>query len=151
MKDATLCYIFDNDKVLLQKKAKGRFGEGKWNAPGGKIRFSESASRAVKREVREETGLTVNALEKKGILNFMEEGGKWFTVHVYRTDAYSGEPADGPEGTLAWFKTSDIPYNEMWEDDKLWMPRLLKGKAFQGSFLFSKGFKNLIKHTIEDV
>lgn len=27
-----------------------------------------------------------------------------------------------------WFDIKDIPYEQMWEDDKIWLPELLKGQ-----------------------
>ena len=56
MKDATICYLFKDSQVLLQKKAEGKFGAGKWNAPGGKIKMTESPETAIMREIQEETG-----------------------------------------------------------------------------------------------
>jgi 8-oxo-dGTP pyrophosphatase MutT (NUDIX family) len=32
-----VCFILKDKEVLLLKKSKGLFGQGKWNAPGGKI------------------------------------------------------------------------------------------------------------------
>ena len=42
---ATLCYIVKDNKVLLLKKAKGLWGEGKWNGPGGKPLHGEDPKR----------------------------------------------------------------------------------------------------------
>jgi ADP-ribose pyrophosphatase YjhB (NUDIX family) len=48
----------DQGSVLLVLQAAG---QKLWTLPGGKVRRSESLERALKREVREETGLTVKA------------------------------------------------------------------------------------------
>ncbi len=151
MKDATLCYIFDRGKVLLQKKAPGKFGEGKWNAPGGKLKFAEPPHKAAVREVREETGLEVAGLKQAGALNFMEEGGKWFTVHVFVAEGFSGEPVNRGEGELQWFPVNVLPYDDMWEDDRKWMPLLLDGKRFAGHFVFSKGFKSILESEVKEL
>jgi len=151
MKDSTLCYIFRGEDILLQKKAPGLFGAEKWNAPGGKVKFAESPEKTAKREVKEETGLIVNDIKNVGVLNFMEEGGKWFAVHVFKTSSYSGEMKDSQEGKLKWFSTKNLPYEEMWSDDKIWLPHLLANKTFQGAFLFDKGFKNMLKHDMIEV
>ena len=37
-----------------------------------------------------------------------------------------------------WFNFSDIPYEQMWSDDKYWLPILLAGKKFKGNFLFDR-------------
>ena len=147
MRDATLCYIFDGNNILLQKKAKG-FGVGKWNAPGGKMNALESPEKAAIREVKEETGLDVQNLENVGILNFIEEKGKVFSVYVFTTDKFSGEIQASEEGKLEWFNKSSLPIKEMWEDDKHWIPQMLEGKKFRGDFIFNKGFQKLIKHKV---
>ena len=48
-----VCYIRHNGRVLLQLKAEGRFGEGRWNAPGGKLTEGETPAQAITREVKE--------------------------------------------------------------------------------------------------
>ncbi|MBI4181878.1 MAG: 8-oxo-dGTP diphosphatase [Candidatus Aenigmarchaeota archaeon] len=148
MKDATLCYLFKDGKVLLQKKAEGKFGGGKWNAPGGKIKSMETPVKAAIREVAEETGLKVEKVQPAGVLQFFDEGGHVFLVHVFRSDRFSGEPRPSREGELQWFPATRLPLEEMWEDDRYWLPALLEGKPFRGSFLFTKGFKSLVKHEV---
>lgn len=150
MKDATLCYIFQDGKVLLQKKAAG-FGKGKWNAPGGKIKRLETPEKAAVREVREETGLAVSNLENTGLLQFMDESGRMFSVHIFIAKEFSGELRESREGRLKWFPTGSMPYGEMWEDDKIWLPKLLEGKRFAGQFAFTKKFKKMISHSMEEL
>ena len=48
---ATLCFILKDNKILLLKKSKGLLGQGKWNAPGGKILPNEEATACAAREV----------------------------------------------------------------------------------------------------
>jgi len=55
--EATLCEIVHGGRLLLQRKSAGRFGEGKWNGPGGKVQPGETPLECVVREVRDETGL----------------------------------------------------------------------------------------------
>jgi len=40
-----------------------------------------------------------------------------------------------------WFKIADIPFDQMWPDDILWMPRVFKGEFVKGSFMFDKDQK----------
>lgn len=56
MKGMILC----NNKVLILKRAlKTNFGGGNWEFPGGKLEFGEELTEGLKREIMEETGLTV--------------------------------------------------------------------------------------------
>jgi len=51
--------VFDeHGRVLLVKRAQPP-GAGLWSVPGGKLEGAETLAQAVAREVREETGLTV--------------------------------------------------------------------------------------------
>jgi hypothetical protein len=39
--------------------------------------------------------------------------------------------------TPCWFAQAAIPYEHMWPDDKDWLPLLLAGKHFDGTFWFA--------------
>lgn len=55
------------------------------------------------RELLEESGLTVNTLEKIGNLKFeMVDDKELLDVHVFRTDSYNGEPTES-EGRMVWW------------------------------------------------
>ena len=49
-----------NEIVLIRRGQEPRRGE--WSIPGGKLEWGESVKQAVLREVREETGLTVDII-----------------------------------------------------------------------------------------
>ena len=36
-----------------------------------------------------------------------------------------------------WFSVTDIPYVEMWEDDKFWLPQVIKGHVVDAWFIFA--------------
>jgi len=52
------------------------------------------------------------------------------------------------EGTLRWFTLEEIPFGEMWQDDKHWLPILLEDKNFEGDFYFDKEGKELLDFRI---
>ena len=37
-----------------------------------------------------------------------------------------------------WFLEKEIPFDQMWPDDKYWIPMFLAGKKFKGKFLFNQ-------------
>lgn len=49
-----------------------------------------------------------------------------------------------------WFDVQNIPFDDMWADDKLWFPLFLSGKKFKGYFLF-KGHNIILKQKLEIV
>jgi len=158
----TLCYLRKDGKILLQKKAMGLFGQGKYNGPGGKILAGESPEQSAIREVFEETGLKAKGLKEHGILEFYSgnqemEGARGafsprkvpdIKVHVFSAKDFSGRLRHSKEGPLEWIPESKIPYESMWEDDRIWMPLMLQGKKFRGRFWFEKGFGKLVRHEI---
>jgi hypothetical protein len=48
-----------------------------------------------------------------------------------------------------WFKIQEIPFDQMWPDDKYWLPLLLKGKNFEGEFHFDG--RKLIDYQIREI
>jgi len=54
--------IFEDGKVLLVERAKEPL-KGFWSIPGGIVETGEKLEEAIRREVREETGLEVETLE----------------------------------------------------------------------------------------
>jgi 8-oxo-dGTP diphosphatase len=149
---AVICYLRRGEDFLLLLKASGRFGGGFWNAPGGKIDEGESPEEAARREVLEETGLTVINLEKMGFLEFFFGPGKsnpdW-TAEVFVTSDFSGDQHESREGRLEWFSREELPIDQMWEDDRYWLPLLVEGSKFNGRFEFTADSKKLIHYEIE--
>jgi 8-oxo-dGTP diphosphatase len=149
--EATLLTIIKEGRILLQRKASGRFGEGKWNGVGGKIRPGESPDECVKRETKEETGLKVYNLTQHGTLcHYFGKKDKpdWIVYH-YSTSEYQGETKESAEGELKWFPIDQIPYNMMWQDDEYWLPLQIQGKRFLGDFYFTADGTQLIRHNLE--
>lgn len=143
-----VCYVInDAGEVLLQKKAHG-FGKGKWNGPGGKVRDDEKPEESTIREIKEETGLILIKLKKVGELEFIFVGKESWNnyMHVYLCRDFSGTPIDQGEGELQWFNPTDIPYDQMWEDDEHWLPRALEGKWVNMRFYFKDDTGTLMKH-----
>lgn len=134
----------------MLRKARGLFGEGKWNAPGGKLRLGENPSSGAMREMFEETGLRVSRLRFNGILNFYLGESRELdqTVFLFSCANFTGKPRRGREGELMWFSVGQIPYDDMWEDDRLWLPMLLEGKSFIGDFYFTDDYNKLVSYNI---
>jgi len=146
----TLCYLRHRNRVLLLKKEKGFFGEGKWNAPGGKLLGAESHDKGAVREMFEETGLRVSGLRFHGILNFYLGSVHKLdlVVFVYSGERYIGRMKRSSEGKLRWFSIDQLPFQEMWEDDSKWLPLLLKGRNFIGDFHFTDNYGILVDHKL---
>lgn len=148
---AVLCHINKENEYLLLLKSKGKFGEGFWNAPGGKLEPGETPEEAARREVFEETGLRVKELVKAGSLKFYFGESKqvpdWL-VDVYVCSKFEANIVESQEGELRWFNKNSLPYEKMWADDRDWLPLLIQGKKFQGTFIFSEDSKEILSSSI---
>ncbi|MGM0398633.1 MAG: 8-oxo-dGTP diphosphatase, partial [Halobacteriota archaeon] len=135
MQEATITYPVRDGSVLLIEKKRG-IGAGLYNGPGGKVEPGESPLEAARREVREEIRATVPSLSKRGELEFVFGDDHYMTVHVYRAPEVVGVPEETPEAIPRWVDIDAIPYDQMWEDDRYWLPLLLADRTFQGWFRF---------------
>lgn len=135
-KQLTLCIVCAEGRVLLGMKKRG-FGAGRWNGYGGKVEDGESLEEAAVREMKEEVGLVPTEMNKVGILNFsFKSEDPDLQVHIYKVDAFKGEPVETEEMYSEWFEYEEIPYDNMWSDDRQWLPFLLTRKLFRGRFVF---------------
>ena len=146
----TLTIIYQHPKVLLGMKKRG-FGAGRWNGFGGKVENGEKIEDTAKRELNEEVGISAVGLEKVGIIDFEFKGNsEILEVHIFKGQDYFGEPVESEEMKPQWFLIDAIPFQDMWSDDKYWLPLFLAGKKFKGYFLFDES-DTVIKHELSEV
>ncbi len=132
---ATLIFVRNEDQVLLIRKKRG-LGAGKINGPGGKLEGRETAQACAHRELHEELCVTVSTSTNHGRLRFQFTDHYSIDVQVFVAEKYTGVPTETEEAIPLWFNVTDIPYTEMWEDDAIWLPRVLAGERVNGRFIF---------------
>jgi len=144
MRLTTLCYPVRDGKVLLAMKKRG-FGAGKWNGPGGKVEAGESIEEACRRETREEVGIDVTGIEHRGIVEFVFEGKPdWDNeCHIFVATQVNGEAQESEEMRPQWFAFAEVPFNDTWEDDRVWLPGVLTGGTVNKRFFFDGAGKML--------
>ena len=131
MRNTTLCYIRRGDEVLLLHRVRKEHDENrdKWIGIGGKFEPGESPEDCLLREVREETGLTLEAWRYRGLVTFVSD--EWGTeyMHLFTADAWEGAlRRDCDEGVLEWIDRDRLPSLPIWEGDKIFL-RLLDEDA----------------------
>jgi 8-oxo-dGTP diphosphatase len=132
---ATLVFAFRDDEILLINKKTG-LGKGKVNAPGGKIEPGETPEAGAVRECHEELDIRVSNLEYCGEHRFQFVDGYSIHVWVYRTRDFEGVPTESREASPLWARIDQIPFEKMWEDDKYWLPMVIRGERFQARWIF---------------
>lgn len=139
----TLVFLIKNDKILLAMKKRG-FGEGRYNGVGGKVESGETIEQAIIRETKEEIGVNLIKFEKMADIIFDEFfKGKPEVVHVnvFVATKWVGKPIESDEMNPKWFKTNDLPYNQMWPDDSFWVPKVIAGKKVIAKFKLDESDK----------
>ncbi len=102
-----MCMVYDNQgNILVQDRL-----DPDWPGvtfPGGHVEPGESFTKAVIREVWEETGLTIEHPRLCGLKQFPEEDGTRYIVMLYKANQFSGELRSSCEGNVFWIKRGEL-------------------------------------------
>lgn len=132
---ATLIFVVKHGSILLIRKKRG-LGAGKINGPGGRLEPGESPRECAIREAREELHITPTGVRYAGENLFQFVDGYSIHAHVFKASDLVGEPTETDEAVPLWVPLDAIPYDEMWEDDRLWLPLMLEDRPFSGRYVF---------------
>ncbi|MFK8015143.1 MAG: 8-oxo-dGTP diphosphatase [Gammaproteobacteria bacterium] len=132
---ATLLFVIDGDQILLIRKKRG-MGAGKVNGPGGRMEGDESSEACAVRETIEELHVTPLSPTLRARQRFHFVDGYRLTVFCFVSYAHEGIATETDEAAPLWTALDAIPYEEMWADDALWLPRILRGEIVDGRYIF---------------
>ena len=140
-----------NVEVCLGLKKKG-YSKGRYNGFGGKIEPGESPEKAAIRELYEESNLRTEKsfLNKKGLFKYFEPDGNWI-VNVFTCKQWQGELKESDEMKPFWFKLSELPFNHMWENDALWIEKVLKTSHKMEGTIWHDENDKIVKHKLKTV
>jgi 8-oxo-dGTP diphosphatase len=94
--------VVDADRVLVVR----RRDNGRWEPPGGVLELGESIPDGLRREVREETGLTVEPDALTGVYKNLARG---VVALVFRCHATGGVlKATAEAGDFRWLQRDDL-------------------------------------------
>jgi 8-oxo-dGTP diphosphatase len=155
VRDATLCLLVRGDppeEILLGFKKTG-FGMGKYNGFGGKVEPGETVEQAAVREVEEEIGIQVAEVDLQPVARlaflYPADPGADKLTHVFLVTGWEGEPVESAEMRPAWFEVGDISFDQMWQGDVHWLPRVLGGERLQGRFVFGEDNETVVSWALE--
>ena len=123
--DVAVGIIIDSvtNKVLVAQRNTQDVHLGKWEFPGGKINAGESAEQALKRELNEELGISVQSLRPFESLQF-DYSHSSVNLNFFLVTDHSGQ-AKGVEGqTISWVEVHDLSELDMLEANHLIIDKL---------------------------
>ena len=121
-----LCYLKKDNQYLfmLRNKEKNDLNEGKWIGIGGHIERGETKEEALVREVKEETGFTINSFSYRGEILFINNDYQEI-MYIFTSDDFTGEMIECDEGELSWIDKDKILDLNLWEGDRYFLKPLL--------------------------
>ncbi len=139
---AVVGFLMRGDEVLLglRKKVSNNLGQDNYAGIGGKVEKDEDLDGCLVREVEEEIGVVVSEYKSVGNVRFINpHNPKWnMRVEIYVVTEWEGKPIETEVIKPAWFPRASIPYENMFRDNKYWLPTVLEGKSVEGVFLFGE-------------
>lgn len=132
MKNTTLCYIEKDDCYLLLHRIKKEndLNRDKWIGIGGKFEENESPEDCLRREVLEETGLTLTDWRYCGIVTFLSDRWEGEYMHLFHATGFTGQLRDCDEGALEWVPKERFAQLPQWEGDKIFLRMMEEGAPF---------------------
>ena len=114
--------LIDQDgRVLCTQRPKGKWLEGQWEFPGGKVEEEEIPEFALMRELREELGIETRPscfTPLSFISHIYEDKGVHVLMPLYACRFWDGVP-QGKEGqSMKWVFPKDMPNMDFVEADK---------------------------------
>ena len=124
MRNTTLCYLERDGRYLMLHRTvkENDLNKDKWIGIGGKFEEGESPEDCLRREVFEETGLTLDSWRYCGIVTFVSDGWGTEYMHLFHTGAF--------HGTLRRLMDDRVPFFSLklrYEGDRL-TEAVLNGK-----------------------
>jgi 8-oxo-dGTP diphosphatase len=113
--------VWRDDRVLLVRRGKPP-RQGLWGLPGGGQELGETVYEAAAREVREETGLTVEPLVVLTVADSItrddvERIRFHYTLIEIEAEWRAGEPVAGDDAAdAAWFPFAEIERLDLWSE-----------------------------------
>ena len=150
MEETVLCYIENEHRYLMlfRNKKKEDINKGKYIGIGGHLEPGESKESALKREVKEETGLTLLSYQYRGKILFVNDDFQEI-MYLYTADKFEGELIQCDEGELKWIDIDEALKVPHWEGDEYFLKKLLENSPyFEMSLIYSKDQLIEVKESI---
>lgn len=158
LQHCVVCYFIRGDEVLLglRKEVTNDLGLNLVSGIGGKVEPGEENVAAMVRESIEEIGEVVigdqkqvvckpTKWESRGNVNFLfPNKPKWNqTVDVYVVTEWEGDPVETRAIKPEWYPINNLPVDQMWADNAIWVPQVLAGGTVNASYMYADDNKSI--------
>ena len=132
MKMTTLCYLERDGRYLMLHRTKKVNDENrdKWIGVGGKFEDGESPEDCMRREIFEETGLTVTKFRYRGIVTFVSDRWECEYMHLFTCTDWTGVQKECDEGELAWIDQRALYDLTLWQGDRIFLELIATDTPF---------------------
>ena len=148
---STLCYIEKDGKYLMlhRTKKKNDINKDKWLGIGGKFEDGESPEECIVREVKEETGLTLNTYKLRCVVTYVSTNWETEYMYVFKSNDFTGELIECNEGDLQWIGKDKVTELKTWEGDKIFIEKIKNNDSFF-TIKFNYDGEKLIKYDLKE-
>tara|TARA_Y100000310_G_scaffold253790_1_gene260745 strand:- start:9240 stop:10160 length:921 start_codon:yes stop_codon:yes gene_type:complete len=84
IKILAMCLVFHKNKLLIIKRIKSDAQGSKWDFPGGSLHNSENIDKGIKREIKEETGISIKKVEKLDMIGLRNTRKRNYLLFFYK-------------------------------------------------------------------
>ncbi len=144
MRITTIVFPVRDDCIFLATK-KRKVGAGFLNGWGGKKKLGDvTIEDTARRELKEESGVTAQNLEKVAVVEFFEGCILIFECHIFFCHEWQGELCEPDEmGKPELYELSGLPFDRMMDADKKWLSVVCAGQKIRAQVWYNNGLTHL--------
>ena len=126
------CVIITNEsKVLITQRPTGKFMEGFWEFPGGKVKNFEQFNAAAVREINEELGVQIEIKNLQFLMNIFYQYPNYFlSMQVYFANKWQGKVKGMEKQRIKWVDKAMLNDCNMLPASREIIQKILKSKKF---------------------
>jgi 8-oxo-dGTP diphosphatase len=123
---SSMCHDNAGRFLLAKRGGNARDRHGSWEFGGGALEPDETLEQALRREAKEEFGVTLHDIKQVGMSEFQRPSGYWlgifYIARVNPDEVYIAEPV---YDEIGWFRPDELP-EPMFEDARDFVKKALE-------------------------